>query len=103
MDVNILAVTAAAFSAFVLGGLWYSPILFGKKWQALAGLSDEDLQAANPAVKFGFSFVLAFVAAYVFSVFLGPELPDAAVEISNVAVCARLHHSTLHCGEHMLG
>ncbi len=73
MDINILAVTAAAFSAFVLGGLWYSPILFGKKWQALAGLSDEELQAANPAVKFGFSFVLVFVAAYVFSVFLGPE------------------------------
>jgi hypothetical protein len=73
MDINILAVTAAALSAFVLGGLWYSPILFGKKWQALAGLSDEDLQAANPAVKFGFSFVLVFVAAFVFSVFLGPE------------------------------
>ena len=73
MDVNILAVTAAAFSAFLLGGLWYSPILFGKKWQALAGLSDEDLQAANPAVKFGFSFLLAFVAAFVFAVFLGPE------------------------------
>ncbi len=73
MDINILAVTAAAFSVFVLGGLWYSPMLLGKKWQALAGLSDEDLQAANPAVKFGLAFMLAFVAAYIFAVFLGPE------------------------------
>lgn len=73
MDINILAVVAAAISAFVLGGLWYSPLMFGKKWQALVGLSDEDLQAANPAVKFGFSFVLAFVAAFVFAVFLGPQ------------------------------
>ena len=73
MGVNIFAVLAAAISAFVLGGLWYSPVLFGKRWQALAGLSDEDLKAANPAVKFGISFVLALVAALVFAVFLGPE------------------------------
>ncbi len=72
MDINILAVVAAALSAFALGGLWYSPILFGKKWQALAGLSDEDLQASNPVVKLGLAFVLALVAAFVFAAFLGP-------------------------------
>ena len=27
----------AALSAFVLGGLWYSPLLFGKAWQREAG------------------------------------------------------------------
>ena len=80
MDINFLAAAAAAFSAFALGGLWYSPILFGKKWQSLAGLSDEDLQATNPVVKFGLAFVLALVAAFVFAAFLGPApaLPFAA-------------------------
>ena len=38
MEVNWIAVIAAAVSAFVMGGLWYGP-LFGKKWMALVGLS----------------------------------------------------------------
>ena len=37
-EVNWLAVLAAAISAFVLGGLWYSPVLFLKAWQRGTGL-----------------------------------------------------------------
>jgi hypothetical protein len=59
-------------AAFVLGGLWYSPNLFGKKWQAAAGLSDETLKAGNPGLIFGGSFVLAFIASAMFAMFLGP-------------------------------
>jgi hypothetical protein len=33
MDINWLAVLAAAAASFLLGGLWYSPILFAKPWQ----------------------------------------------------------------------
>ena len=73
-DVNWLAVLAAAISAFLLGGLWYSPALFGKSWQRAAGLSDEQLKAGNPGKVFGGSFVLALVAAATFAMFLG-KLP----------------------------
>jgi len=31
-QVNIYAVILAAFSSFMLGGLWYSPLMFGKLW-----------------------------------------------------------------------
>ncbi len=72
MDVNWLAVFLAALSAFVLGGLWYGP-LFGKKWQALQGLSDEQMKDANMAAIFGGSFVLSLVAAFVFATFLGRD------------------------------
>jgi hypothetical protein len=71
-DVNWLAVLAATVAAFVLGGLWYSPVLFGKAWQKAAGLSDETLKAGNPAIIFGGSFVLAFVASAMFAMFIGP-------------------------------
>jgi hypothetical protein len=71
--VNLLAVLVAAVSAFVLGGLWYAPFLFGKAWQAEAGLSDEDMKARAPALVFGGSFVLALISAYVFAMFLGPS------------------------------
>lgn len=72
-EVNALAVLAATVGSFVLGGLWYSPVLFGKKWQAAAGLSDEQLKAANPALIFGGSFVLAGIASYTFAMFLGEK------------------------------
>ena len=39
-EFNIWAVLAAAASGFVLGGLWYSPALFGKAWQREIGLSE---------------------------------------------------------------
>jgi hypothetical protein len=72
-SINWLAVLAATVSSFVLGGLWYSPLLFAKPWQAAAGLSDEMLKAGNPALIFGGSFVLALVASAMFAMFLGPK------------------------------
>ena len=72
-EVNWLAVLAATVAAFVLGGLWYSPLLFARKWQAAAGLSDEQANSGSPALIFGGSFVLAFIAAACFAFFLGPR------------------------------
>ena len=63
----------AALSAFLLGGLWYSPLLFGKVWQREAGLSDEQLQAANKVRIFGVSFILCLLAAIAFSMVITPE------------------------------
>jgi hypothetical protein len=71
-EVNWLAVLAAALSVFLIGGAWYSPLLFFDAWRRGAGLSDAQLQQGHPAAVFGGSFVLSFVSATVFAVFLGP-------------------------------
>ena len=76
-DVNYLAVVAAAVATFLLGGLWYSPALFGKAWQREAGVSEEQMKNANMAVIFGLTFVLSLIAAWVFALFLGPRPPMA--------------------------
>jgi len=73
MDINWIGIGAATVSAFVLGGIWYGP-LFGKKWQALVGLSDDQVKNANMAKIFGGAFVLTFIAAFVFAMFLGPDI-----------------------------
>ena len=40
--INWLAVLVAGISAFVVGGIWYSPALFGKAWMpASAGTNGE--------------------------------------------------------------
>lgn len=72
MGINVLAVLAAALSAFMLGGLWYSPILFGRAWQAETGMTDERVANGNKALVFGGSFVMALIASFVFAMFLGP-------------------------------
>jgi hypothetical protein len=60
--VNWVAILVAAVSAFILGGIWYGP-LFGKTWQRLSELSDEDVQQGHPAKIFGGALVLTLVMA----------------------------------------
>jgi hypothetical protein len=71
-QVNYLAILAAALSSFVLGGLWYSPLLFGRPWMEETRLTEQELARGNPAVTYGVSFVLALVGAFIFAMFLGP-------------------------------
>ncbi len=77
MDINIWAVLVAAASSFLLGGLWYSPILFLNPWnKAMQREADDN---GHPAKVFGLSFAFSVVSAYVFALLLGPEpmLSDA--------------------------
>ena len=40
--INWLAVAAATLALYVLGGLWYSPVLFGPSWRAGVGFVPPD-------------------------------------------------------------
>jgi hypothetical protein len=71
--VNLWAVLIAGVSSMILGGLWYSPVLFGKPWIRLTGVTEDKSRAANPAKVMGIAFVLAVIGALVFAMFLGPE------------------------------
>ena len=73
---NILAVLAAAVSSFLLGGLWYSPALFGRHWVAENG---GVIEQGHPARVFGVSLVFSLMAAFSFAWWLGPapSLPTA--------------------------
>jgi hypothetical protein len=71
-EVNYLAVVLAALSAFLLGGLWYSPLLFANRWMALSGQSEDQLKSGSMTMIFGGAFLLNLIAAYVFALFLGP-------------------------------
>lgn len=66
---NHWAVLLAAVSSFMLGGLWYSPVLFGNAWNAENG----GMQGAgHPARVFGVSFLFSLLAAAAFATLLGP-------------------------------
>ena len=46
-NLNWLAIVTAAVSAFVLGGLWYSPLMFVKRWMKETGITEETTKNAN--------------------------------------------------------
>jgi Protein of unknown function (DUF1761) len=81
-DVNLLAVFAAAVSAFLLGGLWYSPIAFLKPWSLENGTGYPPPKGGHPAKVFGVSFLFALLSAYVFALWLGPN-PDLKLALHN--------------------
>jgi hypothetical protein len=64
--VNWLAVGAAMVAAMAVGTLWYSPLLFMKRWVAEIGKTPEQL--GSPAVALGTSVVMYLVAAVGLSV-----------------------------------
>src|SRR5688500_5298044 len=72
-NVNIWAVLVAAASAFLLGGLWYSPLVFLKVWSRESGFGDTPPKGGHPARIFGIAFLFSLLSAYVFAVWLGPD------------------------------
>jgi hypothetical protein len=60
-SINWLAVGAATLAAMVVGSLWYSPLMFMKRWQAELGKTPE--QMGNPMLAVGNSVVMYMIAA----------------------------------------
>jgi hypothetical protein len=68
--INHIAVFVCAVMSLVIGGLWFSPILFQKVWQREAGISDELMARLKPLKTFGITFLLAWIASYNLAGFL---------------------------------
>lgn len=64
MDVNFLAVLAAAVSALVVGFIWYNPKVFGNDWMQAAGMTEEQIKGWNMAKIFGLAFFFVFLLAF---------------------------------------
>ena len=69
--VNWLAVLIATAGSFAIGGLWYSPVLFGKAWQADMNITE---QKAHPAKVFGLAFAFSFVACVALATLITPDM-----------------------------
>jgi Protein of unknown function (DUF1761) len=69
---NVLAIFVAAVAAFVIGGLWYSPLLFAKQWVAAHEFGPEGMEKmkADAPRAYGISFVAFLVMAAVLSIVL---------------------------------
>jgi hypothetical protein len=70
-NLNWFAVSVAAVSAFILGGLWYSPLLFAKRWMKETGITEESTKDKSMTKIFGLAFILSLIAAFFLAMFIG--------------------------------
>ena len=89
-QVNYLAVLVAGIVIFLLGGLWYSPALFAKRWIALHGRTEEQMKAdaarANMPIMYLTAFICALIIAWAMAVLGNPFVPAAATSAGNWAL-----------------
>ncbi len=81
-SINWLAILAATLAAYVFGALWYSPLLFGKLWMKLNGLTKADAEKAKAkgmAVSYLLQFVATLVTSFVFAMILEMNVVEGAV------------------------
>jgi hypothetical protein len=69
-SINWAAVIVAAISSFVLGGIWYSPALFGKAWMKDNQLTEELIKKGNKGKIFGLTFLFSVLMAVNLAMFL---------------------------------
>jgi len=86
-QVNVIAVAVAALSSFLLGGLWYSKLMFGPAWQRAAGDSRKPGDA-HPARVFGLSYLFALAAAFAYAWLMPPTASAPAAALQGLVVGA---------------
>ena len=75
-QVNYLAVLVSGIVIFLLGGLWYSPLLFAKPWVRLMGKSVEELKAgAGGPLPYILVFFCGLVTALILAMVLNHFRP----------------------------
>ncbi|WP_298221158.1 DUF1761 domain-containing protein [Flavobacterium sp.] len=65
MEINFLALLAAACSTLVVGFIWYHPKVFGNAWMRESGMTEDKMKGANMAITFGCSVLYAFFIAFI--------------------------------------
>jgi hypothetical protein len=71
-SVNIIGVILAVAVTIFIGLLWYSPLLFGKKWMELVGMTPEVAVEVKKTANKSYAVMLipAFVMVYILALFL---------------------------------
>jgi len=60
-ELNFLAIVLATVAKFMVGGLWFSKVLFGEAWLQEVGLKKEELGSPKNAMMIGFGTCLLVV------------------------------------------
>lgn len=74
--INFWAVLVAALVFWTIGALWYSSVLFSKRWQKEVGFKEEEIKKTNLAVVFGTSFLLMLLMVWALNFVINSHKPE---------------------------
>lgn len=80
-SINWLAVLVAGISSFVIGGIWYSPGLFGNAWMKDNNFTQDDVKKGNKGKIFGWTLIFSLLMAANLAMFL-IDSPEKKTDIS---------------------
>ena len=66
--VNYLAVLVSGVAMFVVGGLWYSPVLFARPWMARIGKKEEEIKRGTSPMSYLLALVASLITAWVLAI-----------------------------------
>jgi hypothetical protein len=117
-SINLLVIFGATVAANLIGGLWYSPFLFGNFWRKDSGLGASTGPMSNPAGTFVAAFIFQFLAACMLGGLLGHNVGPSegatlgallgfalvftAIGITNLFEGRPLRLVVIHAGYHMV-
>ncbi|MEZ5680394.1 MAG: DUF1761 domain-containing protein [Erythrobacter sp.] len=78
--VNWLAIVLAALMGFLVGGIWYGPVM-GKKWMGAVGLSEEQVKQANMGMVYGGAFAFSLLASWTLAHTFATYAQDLSVPV----------------------
>jgi hypothetical protein len=80
MGVNVWAVLLSALATMVVGFVWYSPLLFARRWTILMGYDPDDkTKLAEMQKSAGPSYMLSLVASVLSAAVLGKIIAIATI------------------------
>ena len=92
--VNWLAVLVAGIVIFMLGGLWYSPVLFAKRWIALQNKTEEQMRAeaagANMPLMYASAFLTGLIIAWAMAMVFAHIADDMPMNAAHGALFGAL-------------
>jgi hypothetical protein len=80
MGVNVWAVLVSALATMVVGFVWYSPLLFARRWTILMGYDPDDkAKLAEMQKSAGPSYMLSLIASVLSAAVLGKIIAIATI------------------------
>lgn len=70
VEINFIAVFVSAVIIFLLGGIWYSPVLFAKPWMSLINKSKDELKKDAKTSNYIIAFMQGIITAYILAIFI---------------------------------
>lgn len=75
VDINYWAVLVSAVVSMIIGGLWYSPVLFGNLWMKLSGITEKSMnemkkKGGSAGKSYFWSFIMTLISMYVLAHFV---------------------------------